>query len=839
MPPHHANDPDGPRAGHSPSSAPGTNAPAPGRWQWTTIALAAAIGCAASLGMYSATAGWQARVAELRFAALASDNMRTVNMGLSDATGALWSLRAYFESRHGEVAKEEYQAFSASLRQRAPGLRDTGWAPRVLAADRDGFETAVRNQGTVGFQIKERGPDGTFRRAADRPEYFPVLFSDPGDVSRVIAGFDLASEPVRRAAVARARATGEPAATPPVRLVTTERPNSGFMGFVAVRAREAEPGRDPQTRGVVLGAFETERMIGTVLSERLGLANLDLCILDPAAPPESRLIYWHAASGRPPPTEQALLQGRHWQGTLELIDQRWSAIFVPSEAYDDGDPRWTAAAVLACGLLITAAVTFYLGAALRRTRQLERLAANLRETTGELVRNSFKLDHMARHDALTGLANRLRFRDDVAALLRRAPEGDRPLAVLYLDLDRFKAVNDTLGHPVGDRLLQAVAKRLTACVRDGDTVARLGGDEFAIAQSPARLDCNQPFAVEALSRRLVETIGQPYDIGGHAVSIGVSVGFALAAPGIADVDQLLRLSDMALYVAKREGRGTFRGFDPSMEAAATAQQGLEAELREALERGELVVYFQPQVATATGRLCGFEALLRWHHPDRGLVMPGDFMRCAEESGLAIQIGAAVLRQSLAAAALWPPDVQVSVNLSPGQLARDDFVETVAASLADAGQPGTRLVLEMTEAAVARHYTRARDALPHLRALGVQFALDNCGTGSAALDHLHALPIDRLKIDHSLVAAMMESTQGETAVRAILQAASVLGIAATAEGVETAEQLDLLAAYGCTAAQGFLFSPARTAAALAELLERSFPAANPPVAHLEASQPATG
>ena len=680
----------------------------------------------------------------------------------------------------------------------------------------------MRTSSFPDFQIQERAPDGRLVRAAERAEYFPIVYSDPSTVARSVAGYDLASESLRRRAVSRAQATREPAATPPITLVSSGQPNGGFLGFIAVKPLDAAtnaatPGTaPPQVAGIILVAFEIDKMIKNVLTKKLPLVGLDMYVLDPAGPIGNRLVYWHSSSGKPPPPEASLLAGRHQQGKLQLVDQEWSVTFVPSDGFDANVADWAGFAVLVSGLVLTASIVFYLWISLRRTLQLENLTRSLGETTQELRRNSAKLDHMARHDALTGLANRVMFCEGVADAPHRTG-WEQTIAILYLDLDRFKAVNDTLGHPIGDQLLCEVAKRLQAGVREADTIARLGGDEFAIIQVRGE----QPQAAEALARRLIDTVSQPYEIEGHKLVIGVSVGITLSARDDADVASLLRQADMALYAAKREGRGTWRYFESTMEHEAQARRSLEADLRQALEQNNFELYYQPQVAIADGRVRGFEALLRWRHPARGLVMPGDFIQCAEETGLIVPIGAWVLRTALLQAAQWPAGLRVAVNLSAFQIARDDLVGTIEAALLESGQAGQRLELEIIESALQQNMARTHEALRQLRARGVRITLDNFGAGSASLSHLRSFPFDGLKIDQSFVAAMTESRQGSDIVRGILRLAASLGIATTAEGVETQAQLGQLAADGCRNAQGMLFSPAVEREAVPGLLSRRF------------------
>jgi len=775
-----------------------------GLGRYLMIALTGVVGSFASIALFITITGWQNHLAELRFTGVARSHLQTMNSVLEDATGLLFSMRAYFESLDHRVSRTEYQTFSHSLRQRVVGLRDTGWAPRVAAAERAGFEQAIRAAGDPDFEIRERDADGGLVRAADRDEYFPILYSDPGTTSRPLMGFDLASEPMPNRVIALARATDRPAATPPLKLMNMQPPNGGVMSFIVVR-NAALPNSDAPTTiaGVVFGAFETEPMIANILTSKLPMATLEMYVFDLRGPLGNRLIYWHSPSGRPAPAEASLLAGRHWQTTLELVDQQWGIIFAPSEKFDRVVQSWTALAVLAGGLTLTASIAGYLWLTLRRTQQLERLTASLRETGEELRHRGARLDYLARHDTLTGLPNRMAFRDNVANELKRTRRGSG-LALLYLDLDRFKAVNDTLGHPAGDRLLCDVADRLRDTVREVDSITRLGGDEFAIAQTasePARI-------TETLAVRIIDALSRPYTIDGQLVVVGVSIGIAHAGSDSADVDHLLRRADMALYAAKRNGRGTWRLFEPAMEFDVQARRGLELDLRDALERDELELYYQPQVSIADGQVCGLEALLRWNHPHRGLVLPGDFIQCAEETGLIMPIGAWVLRTALRQAANWPASVRVAVNLSSYQLARGDLAELVEAALADAGQRGDRLELEITENALIEHYAAGQTTLKRLRAAGVRISIDDFGSGYASLSHLRSFTFDRIKIDQSLIAGITESPEGGAIVRAILNFAASMNLATIAEGVETRAQLEQLTASGCTEAQGFLFSPAR-------------------------------
>ncbi|MBP0445279.1 EAL domain-containing protein [Roseomonas sp. SSH11] len=438
--------------------------------------------------------------------------------------------------------------------------------------------------------------------------------------------------------------------------------------------------------------------------------------------------------------------------------------------------------------------------------------------------------HMARHDSLTGLPNRTLFQERLESAVARLSSGGA-FGVLYLDLDHFKEVNDSLGHAVGDRLLMAVADRLRLCLRPGDMIARLGGDEFAaiIEGAPAAS------AVAQLAERLAGEVGAEYLIDGKAVLVGVSVGIALAPRDGASADLLLRHADMALYEAKGAGRGTHRFFDWIMSSRLQARRDMEAELRAALARDELELFYQPQVA-ATGGVVGFEALVRWRHPERGLVSPAEFIPVAEESGLIVPLGEWVLRTACAEAMRWPEPVRVGVNLSAAQFAGRDLHASVLAALQGSGLPAERLELEITEAVVLKDSPEVVSTLRRIRALGVRVALDDFGTGYSSIAYLRSFPLDKIKIDRSFVRDVAHSESAAAIVRAISMLGATLGLTLNAEGVETDAQLAQLRRLGCAELQGFLFSAPRPAHDVPQLLRELAVCRQPSLAAGEAVTP---
>jgi diguanylate cyclase (GGDEF)-like protein len=432
----------------------------------------------------------------------------------------------------------------------------------------------------------------------------------------------------------------------------------------------------------------------------------------------------------------------------------------------------------------------------------------------EAIRAEARINHLACHDALTDLPNRVLFQEKLSEALVRVPRGES-VAVLCLDLDRFKFVNDTLGHGVGDELLKLVGERLRKSLRESDTVARLGGDEFAIIQPFAQ----QPNGATVLASRVIETLSAPFTIGDHQIEIGTSVGIAIAPNDGDTADQLLKSADLALYRAKSDGRGVHRFFAPEMDAQMRKRRELELDLRAALTNNDFEVFYQPLVDVAAGKVTGFEALLRWRHATRGLVPPSDFIPLAEEIGLIAPIGAWVLKQACTEATTWPEHIGVAVNLSPVQFKSERLLLDIVAALGASGLAPNRLELEITET-VMLHDTEATLAmLRQIKALGVAIAMDDFGTGYSSLSYLRKFPFDKIKIDQSFVREISREDESIAVVRAVMGLGSSLGMATIAEGVETAEQLETLRQEGCTLAQGFLFSAAVPAAEIGALLTR--------------------
>jgi diguanylate cyclase (GGDEF)-like protein len=422
-------------------------------------------------------------------------------------------------------------------------------------------------------------------------------------------------------------------------------------------------------------------------------------------------------------------------------------------------------------------------------------------------------EHLAHYDALTGLPNRVLFQQQLEEALARINPGEQ-LAVLYIDIDEFKRVNDSLGHRIGDELLKSVAKSLSDCLDETDLIARLAGDEFVVVHTAVK----DPGDATALVKRIYQSIHQPYECLGHLVTTDASIGIAFASQddGI-DLEQLLKNADLAMYSAKAAGRRTWRFFEPEMNARMKARHLLEIDLRQAIIEGGFEVYYQPVVDLRSNQISGCEALLRWRHPERGMVSPAEFIPVAEETGLINRLGEWVLKTACAEAATWPDNVRLAVNVSPVQFGTDTLVLKIVAALAASGLSARRLELEITEAVLIRDDEAALAILHQLRAVGVRIALDDFGTGYSSLSYLQRFPFDKIKIDRCFVADIEGSGGSSSIVQAVVNIAAARHMTTTAEGVETEQQKASLRALGCTEMQGFLFSPAIPAAAIRQLL----------------------
>jgi diguanylate cyclase (GGDEF)-like protein len=450
-----------------------------------------------------------------------------------------------------------------------------------------------------------------------------------------------------------------------------------------------------------------------------------------------------------------------------------------------------------------------------RTQRLSEANEKLQEEISQRQRSEEQSHFLAYHDPLTGLANRVLFREDLERALLVARLERAPLAVLFIDLDGFKSVNDTLGHSVGDALLKTIGRQLKDEFAASAQIARLGGDEFAVLQTSGE----QPRAALALADQIVKLLSAARQVDDHLIQISASVGVAVSERGVENPDYLLKSADLAMYHAKSGGRNAFRLFDPEMDATAQARRQLETDLRNAIRRGEFEAYYQPLVEVKTRRISCFETLVRWRHPTRGLVSPVEFIPVVEDTGLIVQLGEWIMREACVAAMNWPPDVRVAVNVSPIEFQRGDVVRVVQDALTTSGLAPQRLEVEITESVLLEKTAKNITILTKLRELGVRVSLDDFGTGFSSLSYLRTYPFDKIKVDRSFVSDLSKDDRSRMIISAITGLGARFGMSTTAEGVETEEQFEWLRNEGCDEVQGWLFSRPVPAAEVPLLLAK--------------------
>ncbi len=755
--------------------------------------VAAALGVLVSALAAAAVARWEDRANRVEFESVAETEAIVMQNGMNEYISRLVALRTLFESANEEITRSEFETFSSRLFEHHPGMLRVAWLPRVNRKERSEYEAAAIADGVSGYRIKSIQSDGSMATSPQHDEYFPVFYSTEPKTSPVY-GIDYVSIPDRWAALERARDNDR---TTSLRAQLFVLPEGRRAPYVAVMvpvyakgtSRDTVPDRRRNLAGAIVAVFDLPLLLQSVRATTAASPAVSVNVYPPFTARivslEETLPDFSSADGAPQSLRD-VARGLYWAGILRIGDTDWQVRAVPAAngpllaAYD------RAFTVLAVGLLLTLSLISYLVLASRNSRRLS--LANRRVL------------ELAQTDILTGLPNRAFFLARLGEINGQMRENGLTFSILMLDLDRFKNVNDSLGHGAGDLLLRQVAQRLKAALRSGDVLARLGGDEFAIIQEGC--DDQRVCSVE-LAGRIAKLVAEPFFLPGHRVEIGTSIGIAIAPEHGSDQEQLLKKADLALYRSKSVGRNCFTIYDEAMSAELEARNMLEGDLRDAIARCQLELHYQPFVDFASGERRGFEALVRWRHPARGLIPPDQFIPLAEETGLIVPLGEWVLRRACEDAAGWPSDLRVAVNLSPVQFKEAELFEMISSALLDSGLPPERLEIEITESVLLERGAENHAFMQRLKSIGVELALDDFGTGYSSLSYLTMFPFDKIKIDKSFICNLGHHPRSAAIISSIVTLARGLDMSVTAEGVETHEQFERLKALGVNFAQGYL------------------------------------
>jgi diguanylate cyclase (GGDEF)-like protein len=755
--------------------------------------VAAAVGLLFSLAGAAAVSRWEDRVNRIEFENAAETESIVMQNGMNEYISRLVALRTLFESTNEEITRSEFETFSSRLFEHHPGILRITWLPRVNRKERAEYEAAAIADGVSGYHIKSPQGEG-LSAAPESDEYFPVFYSTLPKTSAVY-GLDYASVPDRGEALDRARDNDRIAA---IRTRLFEAPREGRQPSVLVAvpvyakgtSRDTVADRRRNLEGYVVGIFDLPLLMQTIRFRTGANPAISVNVYPPftariVSLEETQPDYASAATA--PQSMRDIARGVHWAGSLKIGDADWQMRAIPTAGGALETSYDRALGVLTVGMLLTLSLATYLMLASRNSRRLS--LANRRVL------------ELAQTDILTGLPNRAFFLARLDEINRQSKENGLAFSILMLDLDRFKNVNDSLGHGAGDALLRQVAQRLKSALRSTDVLARLGGDEFAVIQEGCE---DQRACSTELAGRIARLVAEPFLLPGHRVEIGTSIGIAVAPDHGSDQEQLLKKADLALYRSKSAGRNCFTIYDEAMSAELEARNTLEGDLRDAIARCQLEVHYQPFVDADSGALRGFEALVRWRHPGRGLIPPDQFIALAEETGLIVPLGEFVLRRACADAAAWPCNLAIAVNLSPIQFKEADLFDMICAALRDSGLPPHRLEIEITESVLLEHGAENHAFMERLKQIGIGLALDDFGTGYSSLSYLTTFPFDKIKIDKSFIRNLADQPRSAAIISAIVTLARGLGMSVTAEGIETREEFERLKALGVNFAQGYLF-----------------------------------
>jgi diguanylate cyclase (GGDEF)-like protein len=755
--------------------------------------VAAGIGLLLSLIAACAVGRWEQRVTKVEFEGVAATELIVMQNGINEYLSRLVTLRALFESANEEVTRSDFEVFGGRLFENHPGILRVGWLPRVNRKERVDYEAAAVNDGIAGYQIKSLAADGGLLPAPQSDEYFPVFFSTEAKTSKVY-GLDYSTDPTRRATLERARDSDAVAVQPAKLFYDLKSGTHGVLVSVPVyvkgTSRTTISDRRRNLAGYVVGVFDLAQLLQSIRTATAVSPDIAIDAYPPdpsqTASAEHSSVPDYSSAPQTPQLARAFATGPRWSGTLRIGDATWQVQTVPATGGRLTARYDRALMVLGAGLILTVFVVFYLGLASRNSRQIE-------------LANERVLE-LSRIDALTGLPNRAFFLEQLEEAGSHERLRNGAFSIIMLDLDRFKNVNDSLGHAAGDALLRQVARRLKSALRGSDVLARLGGDEFAIIQA----GCDDQTASSInLATRISKLITEPFQLPGHRVEIGTSIGIAMAPEHGIDQEQLLKKADLALYRSKSAGRNCFTLYDEEMSAELEARNTLEGDLRDAVARCQFEVHYQPFFDVQTGARCGLEALVRWRHPTRGLIPPDQFIPLAEETGLIVPLGEWVLRRACDDATSWPADTKVAVNLSPVQFKQADLFDVIQSALRNSGLPPTRLEIELTESVLLERAVENHAFMRKLKRIGISLALDDFGTGYSSLSCLTAFPFDKIKIDRSFIGNLTNDHKSSAIISSIVTLACGLDMSVTAEGVETRQQFEKLRTLGVNFAQGYL------------------------------------
>lgn len=784
------------------------------RWpaggQLWPILVAGCLGLVVAASAWLAVAAWEERLAKANFSNVAGDYAAVLQNGLDQYLGKLLAVRAFYDSSV-EVDPDEFRLFTSQITAGYDDAMRLVWAPRITRSERAEFERKQRERGHPDFSIRTFSLTNPMAVSPERDEYFPILYSTVASKRSATLGTDLNSEPSRSEAIRRAR-EGNIMAT--AQEIQIRNPIGGlreaFLATLPVYRGGADlesiEQRRRNTLGVIVGAFQTGAVFDAILDRANLPQNVDLHVYPAHSGPDAMPVYLRGAASRTQPlkreAQRAMTGLTSWTSLLKAGDANWNLVIVPVQG--GLISYYRAWLVFAAVVLVFGALLAYMWASMRHALRLESANSRVLE--------------LAQTDLLTGLANRRAFLKrltmNFAACLRGAP----PFAVLYLDIDNFKDVNDTLGHAMGDLLLKEVVGRLRSAVRTIDLVARFGGDEFAILLP----EVTDPETAGDLAGRIGKLLSVPFNIKGHKVRITSSIGIAMFSPDAASPEAMMMQADLALYGAKDEGRDCYRFHSHDLDREVHDRVRVAEELRVALDQGELELYYQPQVELASGRIIGVEALIRWNHKTRGLLTPASFIPIAERTGLVLPIGNWVFEEACSQLKLWraegiAPQV-MSVNVSGVQFkGASELEREIEASLTRWNIDPSHLELELTESVLMEATQRYSNTLEKLRELGIKISIDDFGTGYSSLKYLTQYRVNRLKLAQEFVFRVTVDYRNAAVVRAAIRLANELGLEVIAEGVETEAQARFLMGAGCEQAQGYYFSRPVPAAQVAELL----------------------